>query len=58
MTINIRGIGESVNKKLQVSSVANTIAKSPDVKQTLSGYSFSREPNELPFAEAGYYRKK
>jgi predicted amidohydrolase len=35
--------------------VANTFGESPDGKQTSSGWSFIREPNGLPLAEAGFY---
>jgi predicted amidohydrolase len=38
--------------------VANTIGQSPDGKQTSSGWSFIREPNGLPLAEAGYYQEE
>lgn len=38
--------------------VANTIGESPDGKQTSSGWSFIREPNGLPLAEAGYYQEE
>jgi predicted amidohydrolase len=38
--------------------VANTIGESPDGKQTSSGYSFIREPNGIPLAEAGYYQEE
>jgi predicted amidohydrolase len=38
--------------------VANTIGGSPDGKQTSSGWSFIREPNGLPLAEAGYYQEE
>jgi predicted amidohydrolase len=36
--------------------VANTVGQSPDGKQTSSGWSFIREPNGIPLAEAGYYQ--
>jgi len=38
--------------------VANTIGESPDGKQTTSGYSFIREPNGIPLAEAGFYQEE
>jgi len=38
--------------------VANTIGQSPDGKQTSSGWSFIREPNGIPLAEAGYYQEE
>jgi predicted amidohydrolase len=38
--------------------VANTIGESPDGKQTSSGWSFIREPNGIPLAEAGYYQEE
>ncbi len=38
--------------------VANTVGVSPDGKQTSSGYSFIREPNGIPLAEAGYYQEE
>lgn len=38
--------------------VANTIGESPDGKQTSSGWSFIREPNGLPLAEAGYCQEE
>jgi predicted amidohydrolase len=38
--------------------VANTIGESPDGKQTSSGWSFIREPNGLPLAEAGFYQEE
>jgi len=38
--------------------VANTIGQSPDGKETSSGWSYIREPNGLPLAEAGYYREE
>ena len=38
--------------------VANTVGQSPDGKQTSSGWSFIREPNGLPLAEAGYYQEE
>ena len=38
--------------------VANTIGESPDGKQTSSGWSYIREPNGLPLAEAGYYQEE
>jgi predicted amidohydrolase len=38
--------------------VANTIGQPPDGKQTSSGWSFIREPNGLPLAEAGYYQEE
>jgi predicted amidohydrolase len=36
--------------------VANTVGQSPDGLQTSSGWSFIREPNGIPLAEAGYYQ--
>ena len=36
--------------------VANTIGQSPDGKQTSSGWSFIREPNGIPLAEAVWVR--
>jgi len=36
--------------------VANTVGQSPDGKQTSSGWSFIREPNGIPLAEAGFYQ--
>jgi hypothetical protein len=38
--------------------VANTIGQSPDGKQTSSGWSFIREPNGIPLAEAGFYQEE
>ncbi|MCP4542166.1 MAG: carbon-nitrogen hydrolase family protein [Chloroflexi bacterium] len=38
--------------------VANTIGQSPDGKQTSSGWSYIREPNGLPLAEAGHYQEE
>ena len=38
--------------------VANTIGESPDGKQASSGYSFIREPNGIPLAEAGFYQEE
>ncbi len=38
--------------------VANTIGEAPDGKQTSSGFSFIREPNGIPLAEAGFYREE
>jgi predicted amidohydrolase len=38
--------------------VANTVGQSPDGKQTSSGWSFIREPNGIPLAEAGYYQEE
>ena len=38
--------------------VANTIGQSPDGKQTSSGFSFIREPNGIPLAEAGFYQEE
>ncbi len=38
--------------------VANTIGHSPDGKQMSSGWSFIREPNGLPLAEAGYHQEE
>ncbi len=38
--------------------VANTVGESPDGKQTSSGWSFIREPNGIPLAEAGYYQEE
>src|SRR5512133_1615980 len=38
--------------------VANTIGESPDGKQTSSGWSFIREPNGIPLAEAGSYQEE
>lgn len=38
--------------------VANTVGQSPDGKQTSSGWSFIREPNGLPLAEAGRYQEE
>lgn len=38
--------------------VANTIGESPDGKQTSSGFSFIREPNGIPLAEAGFYQEE
>lgn len=38
--------------------VANTIGESPDGKQTSSGFSFIREPNGIPLAEAGYHQEE
>jgi predicted amidohydrolase len=38
--------------------VANTVGESPEGKQTSSGWSFIREPNGLPLAEAGYYQEE
>jgi hypothetical protein len=38
--------------------VANTIGQSPDGRQTSSGWSFIREPNGIPLAEAGYYQEE
>ncbi len=38
--------------------VANTVGQSPDGKQTSSGWSFIREPNGIPLAEAGFYQEE
>jgi predicted amidohydrolase len=38
--------------------VANTVGQSPDGKQTSSGWSFIREPNGIPLAEAGFYHEE
>jgi len=38
--------------------VANTVGQSPDGKQTSSGWSFIREPNGIPLAEAGCYQEE
>jgi len=38
--------------------VANTIGESPDGRQTSSGWSFIREPNGLPLAEAGFCQEE
>jgi predicted amidohydrolase len=38
--------------------VANTVGQSPDGRQTSSGWSFIREPNGIPLAEAGYYQEE
>lgn len=38
--------------------VANTVGQSPDGKQTSSGYSYIKDPNGLPLAEAGYYQEE
>jgi predicted amidohydrolase len=38
--------------------VANTIGQSPDGKQTSSGWSFIREPNGIPLAEAGCFQEE
>lgn len=38
--------------------VANTVGMSPDGKQASSGWSFIREPNGIPLAEAGYYQEE
>jgi predicted amidohydrolase len=38
--------------------VANTVGQSPDGLQTSSGWSFIREPNGIPLAEAGYYQEE
>ena len=38
--------------------VANTIGQAPDGKQTSSGWSFIREPNGIPLAEAGFYQEE
>lgn len=38
--------------------VANTIGEAPDGKQTSSGFSFIREPNGIPLAEAGFYQEE
>jgi hypothetical protein len=34
------------------------VGESPDGLQTSSGWSFIREPNGLPLAEAGYYQEE
>ncbi|HWQ54739.1 MAG TPA: carbon-nitrogen hydrolase family protein [Bryobacteraceae bacterium] len=38
--------------------VANTVGMSPDGKQASSGWSFIREPNGIPLAEAGFYQEE
>lgn len=38
--------------------VANTIGESPDGKQASSGFSFIREPNGIPLAEAGFHQEE
>jgi predicted amidohydrolase len=38
--------------------VANTVGQSPDGKQTSSGWSFIREPNGIPLAEAGCFQEE
>lgn len=38
--------------------VANTVGQSPDGRQTSSGWSFIREPNGIPLAEAGFYQEE
>ncbi|OGK02158.1 MAG: hypothetical protein A2487_05170 [Candidatus Raymondbacteria bacterium RifOxyC12_full_50_8] len=38
--------------------VANTIGQNPEGNQTSSGWSFIREPNGIPLAEAGYYQEE
>jgi omega-amidase len=38
--------------------VANTVGQSPDGQQTSSGWSFIREPNGIPLAEAGFYQEE
>ncbi|HOC89688.1 MAG TPA: carbon-nitrogen hydrolase family protein [bacterium] len=38
--------------------VANTVGLSPDGKQMSSGWSFIREPNGLPLAEAGHHQEE
>ena len=38
--------------------VANTVGQNPVGNQTSSGWSFIREPNGIPLAEAGFYQEK